>query len=132
MAYLLDTNILSDLIRNPSGRSAQRVEMIVGQPVVTSVVAVAELRFGLVKSGARRLAEQAEKVLATIEMLPLGDPVDRVYADIRARLERIGRPIGANDLLIAAHALSIDATLVTDNLREFTRVPSLQVENWLR
>ncbi len=132
MVYLLDTNILSDLIRNPSGRSASRVDEIAASSIVTSIVAVAELRFGLVKRGSHRLTEQAEKVLATIEVLALGDPVDRVYADIRSKLERVGRPIGANDFLIAAHALSLDATLVTDNMREFSRVPSLRIENWLR
>jgi tRNA(fMet)-specific endonuclease VapC len=71
-------------------------------------------------------------VLSVIEILPLTPPADRLYGDIRASLERVGTPIGGNDLLIAAHALASDCILVTDNEREFSRVEGLVVENWLR
>ena len=79
-----------------------------------------------------RLTAQLEAILNAIEVLPLGPPVDVVYGELRAALERGGQPIGANDLLIAAHALSLGYTVVTDNKREFSRIENLGVENWLR
>ena len=79
-----------------------------------------------------RLTSQLEAVLGAIEVLALEAPVDAVYGVIRAGLEQIGQPIGANDLLIAAHALTLDLTVVTDNEREFLRIDDLRVENWLR
>ena len=66
-----------------------------------------------------------------MSIVPFAEPADQVYAELRAHLERAGTPIGPHDLLIAAHALALDLTLVTDNLREFSRVPDLRVENWL-
>ena len=130
--YLLDTNILSDLIRNPHGVIAQRIADVGEKQVCTSIIVAAELRFGAAKRGSRRLSRQLETVLGGMEALPLDAPADGTYATIRARLERAGRTIGANDLLIAAHALALDLTLVTDNQREFSRVPGLRIENWLR
>lgn len=132
MTYLLDTNIVSDLIRRPTGAVAACISRVGEASVVTSIVVTAELRFGVQRRGSARLARQLEAVLAVLPTLPLKRDVDRHYADIRTELERQGTPIGANDLLIAAHARAIDAILVTDNVREFSRVPSLSVENWLR
>jgi tRNA(fMet)-specific endonuclease VapC len=132
MAYLLDTMIVSDLVRNPQGRIAQRISEVGETEVCTSVIVAAELRYGAVKKQSARLTAQLQKILRALEVLPLEAPVDDVYATLRTELERIGRPIGANDLLIAAHSLALDYTLVTDNEREFSRVPSLKVENWLR
>ncbi len=71
-------------------------------------------------------------MLGAIEVLTLEPPVDAVYGAVRADLERAGQPIGGNDLLIAAHALALDLTLVTDNEREFSRIGQLRLENWLR
>jgi tRNA(fMet)-specific endonuclease VapC len=132
MAYLLDTNVFSDLVRHPAGRVAQRIAAVGDDQVAISIVVAAEVRFGLARSGSRRLVEQAEGILDRTNILPLEKPVDRRYAELRHALERIGKPIGANDLLIAAHALATNSTLVTDNMREFSRVPTLKVENWLR
>ncbi len=130
--YLLDTNIVSDLVRNPRGRAAAHVARVGEARVATSIVVAAELRYGAAKKGSSRLTTQLEAVLGALEVLPLEPPVDVLYGTLRARLERAGRPIGGNDLLIAAHALALDRTLVTDNKAEFARVRGLGLENWLR
>lgn len=90
-----------------------------------------ELRFGVAESGSARLARQLDRVMALLEALPLDAPVEHRYAEIRRHLERAGTPIGPNDLLLAAQALALGLTLVTDNAREFTRLPGLAIENWL-
>jgi len=130
--YLLDTNIVSDLIRNPQGRIAARITDVGEANVCTSIIVAAELRFGAAKRGSARLATQIETIIAGFEVLPFENPADRAYGDIRSRLEAAGIPIGANDLLIAAHGLALGHVVVTDNETEFRRVPGLRVENWLR
>ncbi|EGV27579.1 PilT protein domain protein [Thiorhodococcus drewsii AZ1] len=130
-AYLLDTNILSDLIRQPAGRIRDRIAQYGEDSICTSIVVASELRFGAAKKGSARLSAQMEAVLSAISILPLDEPTDRHYAEIRHALESAGTPIGANDLLIAAHARALGRTLVTANEREFRRVPGLIVENWL-
>lgn len=132
MRYLLDTNIVSDLIRAPQGRAAKRIQVVGEALVRTSIIVAAELRFGARKRGSPRLTERLEAVLAVMEVVPFEAPADEVYGQIRARLERAGTPIGGNDLLIAAHAMALGDTIVTDNEREFARVEGLSVENWLR
>src|SRR5437660_1165022 len=117
MAFLLDTNILSDLLRHPRGRLAHRIAEVGEAHVCTSIIVAAELRYGASKKGSPRLSAQLEQVLGAIDVLPLEHPADVVYGELRARLERTGRPIGANDMLIAAHALALGHTLVTDNRR---------------
>jgi len=129
--YLLDTNIISDLARRPQGKVATGIQRSGESNVCTSIVVASELRFGAAKSGSKRLARQIDRILAALEILPLGEPADRHYATVRRQLEKRGLPIGPNDLLIAAQALAEDCTLVTANEREFSRVPSLKVENWL-
>ncbi len=129
--YLLDTNMVSDLVRHPAGVVTQHIAQLGAEQVCISVVVACEARFGATKSGSQRLARQLELVLGQLESLPLESPVEEHYADIRNRLERAGTPIGPNDLLIAAHARTLGLTLVTDNVREFSRVPGLAVENWL-
>jgi tRNA(fMet)-specific endonuclease VapC len=129
---LLDTNIVSDLIRNPQGRAARRVASVGDSNVCTSVVVAAELWYGVFKKDAARLGARLEAVLGVMEILPLGIPVERVYGRLRARLERDGQPIGGNDLLLAAQSVVLGVTLVTDNQREFSRIAELPSENWLR
>lgn len=129
--YMLDTNIVSDLIRNPAGKAAERLREIGDAGLGVSIVVAAELRFGAAKSGSSRLRVRVEAMLETLDVLPLDVPADAEYAAIRAELEASGRPIGPNDLLIAAHARSLGATIVTANAAEFGRVPGLTVENWL-
>lgn len=129
--YLLDTNILSDLIRNPQGRAAKRIAKVGEDNVCTSIIVAAELRYGCAKSGSRRLIEAVEELLSEIDILPFDVPADATYGMIRTALEASGKPIGGNDLLIAAHAQAIAATIVTANEGEFQRVHGLKVENWL-
>jgi len=99
--------------------------------VCTSIVVACELRYGAAKKGSPRLSERVEILLDSLEVLPLEKESDRHYAEVRLRLERSGKSIGPNDMLIAAHALALDLILVTDNAEEFARVPDLSVENWL-
>lgn len=120
------------MIRNPHGQTARRVAEVGQDNVATSIIVAAELRFGAERRSSARLTRQIELVLSTLPTLPLGEDADRHYARVRTDLERRGLPIGSNDLLIAAHALALGATLVTDNVREFARVEGLAVENWLR
>jgi tRNA(fMet)-specific endonuclease VapC len=132
LRYLLDTNILSDLIRRPQGPVAEHIAAVGESTVCTSVIVAAELRFGAAKSGSQKLSERVDLVLSALEVLPLEPPVDHSYAEIRWHLTREGTPIGPNDLLIASQALSLGLTVVTANVGEFSRVPGLQVENWLQ
>lgn len=129
--FLLDTDTVSDLVRNPGGQVARVVAHHGEQTVCTSIVVAAELRFGARKRGSPRLERQLETVLRALDVLPLEPPADERYAELRLVLERAGTPIGPNDMLIAAHALALDLMLVTGNLREFTRVPALQAVNWI-
>jgi len=131
LRYLLDTNILSDLVRRPGGAVAKRIADVGEDSICTSVVVAAELRYGAVKSGSKPLSDRVDLLLSALEILSLELPVDERYAEVRHHLARQGTPIGPNDLLIAAHTLAADLTLVTANTREFERVPSLRVENWL-
>jgi len=132
MRYLLDTNIVSDLVRNPQGSVAQRIRKVGEKRVCTSIIVAAELRFGAAKKGSALLSSQLEAVLAAIDVLPLETPADEAYGTIRAKLEKMGRPIGGNDLLIASQAVTLGYTVVTDNENEFKRVEHLLHENWLR
>lgn len=129
--YLLDTNILSDLVRHPQGLVSQRIAAVGEDKICTSIIVACELRFGAFKSGSARLAQQLESILQVLPILTLKPPIDQRYAQIRTALEQAGTPIGGNDLLIAAHALVLDLKVVTANTREFERVPNLNVENWL-
>jgi tRNA(fMet)-specific endonuclease VapC len=131
LRYLLDTNMLSDLVRRPHGRVAARIAEVGEDAICTSIVVAAELRYGAEKAESAQLAERVDLLLDTLNMLPLEAPVDRHYAQIRHQVTRAGTPLGPNDLLIAAHALAADLRLVTANTREFERVPSLHLENWL-
>lgn len=132
MAYLLDTNIVSDLVRNPQGKCASKVATVGDGNVCTSIVVAAELRYGASKKRSARLTRQLEAVLGALEIVPLEVPADATYGQVRAKLEAAGTPIGGNDMLIASHALALGLTLVTDNEREFARVGGLKIENWLR
>jgi tRNA(fMet)-specific endonuclease VapC len=132
MRYLLDTNIVSDLVRNPQGKVATHVRTVGEKNVCTSIVVAAELRYGGAKKGSPRLSSQSDAVLGVLEVLPLEAPAGTTYGLLRTRLERAGTPIGANDLLIAAQALTLGYVIVTDNEREFSRVKGLRLQNWLR
>jgi tRNA(fMet)-specific endonuclease VapC len=114
MRYLLDTNILSDLVRHPQGLVAAHIARVGEDQIATSIIVA-----------------QVETVLGPIMVLPFEPPADVAYGVIRARLERAGTPISANDLFIATHAVALGLTLVTAHEKEFTRVAGLRCENWL-
>jgi tRNA(fMet)-specific endonuclease VapC len=129
--YLLDTSIISDLIRNPQGKAAKRIAKVGEDAICTSIIVAAELRYGCAKCGSKRLTKAIEDLLGEINVLPFDVPADAEYGAIRSQLEAAGTPIGGNDLLIAAHARATGATIVTANTDEFKRVGGLEVENWL-
>lgn len=129
--YMLDTNIISDLIRNPQGKAARRIAKVGEAGLCTSIIVAAELRYGCAKSGSPRLTKAVEDVLGEISVLPFEAPADAEYGAIRSALEEAGTPIGSNDLLIAAHARATGVTIVTANAAEFRRVRGLKVENWV-
>ena len=129
--YLLDTNTVSHLVRQPQGPVAARIAQVGEDNVLTSIIVACELRYGAAKRNSRRLTRQVEVVLNAMTIVPLESGADRHYAAIRTALEKKGTPIGANDMLIAAQARAIGAVCVTANVAEFKRVPALRVENWL-
>ena len=128
---MLDTNVLSDIIRNPSGATAGRLRSLGIERACCSVVVAAELRFGVERKRSKALRATVEGALERVRVLPLDAPSDQAYERMRTELESVGTPIGANDLLIAAHAVGSGLTLVTDNVREFKRIQGLVLENWL-
>ena len=132
MRYLLDTNIVSQLVRHPEGQVAKRVRQVGEAQVCTSIIVAAELRCGVAKKGSPRLTSRLEAVLGALDVLPFEAPADATYGLLRARLEITGQPIGGNDLLIAAHASALGHAVVTDNERGFARIDDLHCENWLR
>lgn len=131
LRYLLDTSIVSDLVRHPDGIVRDRIAEVGEETVCISLVVASELRFGAAKRNSKRLTKQVELILSALPVLSLESPVDEHYADIRVVLEKAGNPIGPNDLLIAAHCRALGLTLVTHNIMEFSRVPGLHLEDWL-
>lgn len=132
MLYLLDTNIVPDVVRHPQGKAVAEIARVGGNNVATSAIVAAEIRFGAKKRQSAALSAQLELVLGSMQVFAWDPAASHFYADIRCDLEKRGEPIGPNDLLIAAHALALDATLVTDNEREFSRINGLKIQNWLR
>lgn len=128
---MLDTNIVSELARNPQGRVSERIAKVGPDAICVSIVVAAELRFGCAKKGSARLTAQIEAILESMPVLALDVPADAEYGRIRNELESAGTPIGPNDMLIAAHALASGAVVVTANIGEFSRVRGLSVENWI-
>jgi tRNA(fMet)-specific endonuclease VapC len=128
--YLLDTNIISDLMRRPHGRVAERVRSVGFADLCTSVVVAGELRYGAAKRNAARLTQRLTAVLGELPILPIEVPIDAVYGRLRAALEQRGQPINDPDYWIAAQALAGDHILVTDD-SDFVRIPELKRENWL-
>lgn len=130
--YLLDTNICIYIIKGKPPTVMRRFESLAPGQVSMSLVTYGELEYGALKS---RHAAQALGILQELKhyipMLPMAPEVAGHYADIRHALARQGTPIGNNDLWIAAHARALDATLVSNNLREFERVAGLKLENWV-
>ena len=127
--HMLDTNIVSDAVRNPHGPVLKRIAG--PSDLAISAIVAAELRSGMEKREAMVQLARLQALLSTLVVLPFDVKAAAAYARVRAALERRGQLIGANDMLIAAHALALGATLVTDD-GDFSRVEGLAVENWLR
>ena len=133
LKYLLDTNILSELIKKPHGFSAQKIASLESEDsCCTSLIVACELRYGALKKNAPILTAKVNQLLETIAVLPLEQNIEQHYARLRVILERAGTPIGGNDLLIASQAYALGLTVITGNLKEFSRIPGLTVENWLK
>jgi tRNA(fMet)-specific endonuclease VapC len=128
---MLDTNIVSDLVCNPQGAVTQHIIKVGSEAVCISIITAAELRYGCARKGSARLLANVEAILGSIQVLAFDVPADAEYGGIRADLEAAGKPIGPNDLQVAAHAHAVGAVLVTANAGEFSQVRGLQVENWL-
>ena len=132
--YFFDTNIISHMMRETTGLAAQRyiaaAKANTSTKMATSVIVQCELEFGLVRRPNQRLRAAYDNIVPLLEVMPLTELVTAHYAQLRTQLETAGTPIGANDMLIAAHALAVNATLVSADT-EFLRVRGLQVENWL-
>jgi tRNA(fMet)-specific endonuclease VapC len=131
MPYLLDTNIVSDIIRHPQGLIAEKIRAVGEDQICTSIIVAAELRYSVAKKRSAKLATQLESVLGALHIVPFDAPADRAYGLIRHQLDEIGKPIGGNDLLVAAQAVALDYILVSDD-RGFARIKGIAVENWLR
>lgn len=133
MKYLLDTNVCVDYLTRRFPRVIERIQEISPEDLATSSVVAAELRYGADKSRhAVRNHARLDVLLGEVRCLDFDLAAAAAYGALRTALERRGRPIGAHDMLIAAHALAAGLVLVTDNVREFARVPRLSVENWRR
>ncbi len=132
--FLFDTNILSDMMRAPEGRASQRFNSLMadaaGVHLCTSVIVQCELLFGLRKRTQPRWHTQYLRLLESLDVMPLEEDAVGHYASLRTMLESNGIPLSPNDLLIASHALALDATLVSADTA-FGRVPGLRLENWL-
>jgi len=131
MRYMLDTNIISDLIKNPFGAIANHIRQLEPGMVCTSIVVVGELRYGAIKKASVNLDERVSRITQAMPVLSLNPQHATIYGKIRSELEFRGLIIGMNDLWIAAHALAEDKILVTNNTREFERVNGLEIEDWL-
>lgn len=130
--YLLDTNIGSEFARNPHGPVTRHIAAVGPDAICVSIITAPELRYGCAKKGSPKLLAQIEAILESVQVLALDVRADTKYGEIRAELEAAGRPIGPNDLFIAAHAYALRAVIVTANVAEFGRIRGLKVENWLR
>jgi len=132
MAWLLDTNILIAITKaNPAVRL--HLERHADHDILLSSIALAEIEYGIAKSTKHEYNRRVfEEISKTFKIIPFSVQATRHYGELRTYLEKRGIPIGSNDTFIAAEALAQGATLVTDNTREFSRVPGLLLENWLR
>jgi tRNA(fMet)-specific endonuclease VapC len=129
--YLLDTNICVYVIRKRPESVFRRLSNIGKRGVAISVVTAFELEVGALRAQGTHYSEAVRLFIAELPVLSLDDSARTAYGQLRTALERRGEVIGAYDMLIAAHALAVDATLVTNNEKEFKRVKGLKIENWV-
>ena len=130
MRYMLDTDICIYVINARPPAVLDKFLAHEAEGLGVSAVTAAELWFGVRKSGSRRNLLLLDKFLAPLEIAEFGADAARAYGEVRSAREKKGPPIGPLDTQIAAHALALGVTLVSNNLREFKRVPKLRLENW--
>lgn len=131
--YLLDTNIFIDLLRRPDSPAFKHLIRLQPDQVAISTITLAELEYGVHKSSnSARNAQLLIEACTPLTILTFDNSAASTYGWVRAQLEAQGKPIGPMDTLIAAHALSINAILVTNNMSEFKRIKGLRLENWIR
>jgi tRNA(fMet)-specific endonuclease VapC len=132
MKYMLDTNICIYIIKQKPKTVIERFIRTEISEIGVSSITLSELLYGVSKSAKPEQNQMALlQFLAPLEILPYGDDAAQYYGDLRVHLEKQGTPIGSLDMLIAAHALSKDCTLITNNEKEFIRIPKLKIENWI-
>jgi tRNA(fMet)-specific endonuclease VapC len=132
MRYLLDTNIISDLMRNPRGEVARKIVEIGEKKIFTSVLAIGEVIYGIEKRRSEKHAVALKAIMPFMKPEPFESPADKHYAAIRLAIEAMGLPVGQLDMLLGAQALASDAVFVTANEKHFRHMPGLKIENWLR
>lgn len=133
LCYLLDTNICIYIAKHKPIEVLQRFQLLEVGQVGMSLITHGELTHGAYKSQQPQLAlSKLQQLVELIPVMPIAATVSEHYGQIRSSLEKAGTPIGNNDLWIAAHALDLQVTLVTNNVREFERIPSLKLENWVK
>lgn len=130
MRRTLDTNICSYILRRHPASMVERFAALDRQQLWLSAIVAAELRFGAAKLASPKFSAAVESWLAGFDVLPWPVEAAHHYAQLRAALERAGKPVGGMDMLIAAHALAQDSVVITNNARAFHRVPGLAVEEW--
>ena len=130
MRRTLDTNICSYILRRHPASMIERFATLERSQLWLSAVVAAELRFGAVKLASPRFSAAVESWLAGFDVRPWPLDATHHYAQMRAAMERAGQPVGAMDMLIAAHTMAEDSVIITNNAREFHRVPGLAVEEW--
>jgi tRNA(fMet)-specific endonuclease VapC len=132
MKFMLDTNICIYIIKRKPLRVIERFKQTKIAQIGVSAITLSELSYGVSKSSKPEQNQMAlAQFIAPLEILPYGDDAAQYYGNLRTYLEKQGTTIGSLDMLIAAHALSIDCILVTNNVKEFIRIPNLKVENWV-
>ncbi|MBC7541942.1 MAG: type II toxin-antitoxin system VapC family toxin [Candidatus Sericytochromatia bacterium] len=130
--WLLDTNICSYILKHRPPSVLQRFSEVGAEHLATSTVVLGGLLFGCVRHpDGERIRREVEDFVSRLQIVPWDDAAARAYGDLRAHLERSGMPVGGMDLMIGAHALALAATLVTNHVRHFERMPGLQLENWV-
>ena len=130
MRYLLDTNTVSALVNDPGGPAFQAVRNVGQDQLLISVIVLCEIEFGLAKKQSDRLTRQMREIINTLEIAVFDEACANRYGKLREEMRRIGFSLAPNDLLIAAHAMTLEAVLVTDD-QAFGRVPGLTTENWI-
>ncbi len=133
MKFILDTNICIYIIKRKPSSIIERFKQTEISQIGISSITLSELLYGVSKSSNLEQNQIAlMQFVAPLEILPYGDEAAQYYGDLRAQLEKQGTPMGSFDMLITAHALSIDCTLVTNNEKEFVQIPNLKIANWAR